>query len=755
MYPDAIRVTGARQHNLKSVDVEIPKGQFTVVTGVSGSGKSSLVFDTIAAEAQRQLNETFSAFQRGFLPSYGQPDADLIEHLSPAIVVDQKRLGGGSRSTLGTISDIAPLLRLLFSRAGEPWVGYAHTFSFNDPEGMCPRCQGLGDVVDVDLDAFVDWSRSLNEGALRHPNFKVGTWMWQVYANSGRFDPDKPLAEYTDAECHDLLFATEGRVPIGDGPAQVNASYEGAATKFRRLSIERDVAEMSERTREIAARFTTSRSCPACEGARLNDTVLGCRVHGYNIAEMAAMEARELHMLLDELDLPGAGPVAGHLRERVGHLVDMGLGYLSLDRRTATLSGGESQRIKMVRHLTSSLTDMLYVFDEPTVGLHARDVDRFVALLLELRDKGNTVLVVEHDRDVITAADHVVDIGPGAGIDGGEVVFTGAVAALATAATPTGEHVRRLPTLRQDPREPAGVLEIRNAYQHNLRGLDLDLPAGTLTVVSGVAGSGKSSLVHGAFVAGHTDAIVVDQTAVSTNRRSNTATYTGMLDPIRKAFARANGVSASLFSANSTGACPSCQGLGVIYTDLAFLEGFTSTCDACGGQRFTDDVLAHRLRGASIGDVLEMTAGVALDFFTVERKVQTILGAIVDVGLDYLRLGQPLTTLSGGECQRIKLAAQLHREGAVYVLDEPTTGLHASDIDTLLAVLDRLVDGGNTVLVIEHDLQVIAHADWVVDLGPEGGDDGGAVLFEGPPTDLLRASGSHTAAALRRAVDRS
>jgi excinuclease UvrABC ATPase subunit len=747
---DAIRVTGARQHNLKDISVAVPKRCLTVVTGVSGSGKSSLVFDTIAAEAQRQLNETFTAFARGFLPKYGHPDVDLIENLNAAIVVDQKRLGGGSRSTVGTITDIAPLLRLLFSRAGEPYVGYSNAFSFNDPQGMCPACEGLGEIIDVDLDTFLDPSLSLNEGALRHPYFKVGTWMWQIYAATDRFDPDKPIADYTDDERLALLYATGGKVPLEWDGGKINASYEGAVAKFRRLSIERDAAEMAERTRQVAARFITSVPCPTCGGARLSQEALIARVEGHGIAELSAMEAVALRDVLAGFDLPAVAPVLNSLRDRVSDLVEMGLGYLSLDRRTATLSGGESQRIKMVRHLASSLTDMLYVFDEPSIGLHARDVERLVAMLCKLRDKGNTVLVVEHDRGVIAAADHVIDVGPGAGVAGGEVVFEGGVDDLATAPTRTGRHLHQRLGLKATPREPTGWLTVAGASLHNLRDLSVDVPTGVLTVVTGVAGSGKSSLIHGVLLTRHPDAVVVDQSGVSANRRSNTATYTGMLDTIRRAFARANDVSVSLFSANSEGACDECQGLGVIYTDLAFMEGITSTCEVCQGRRFKDEVLAHRLRGATISDVLDMTAAEALEFFTAERKVRTILQAVVDVGLDYLRLGQPLNTLSGGECQRIKLATRLHEQGAVYVLDEPTTGLHMSDVRHLIAVLDRLVDGGNSVIVIEHDLDVVKRADWVIDLGPEGGSAGGRLLFAGTPRDFVRAPDSHTAAFLRR-----
>jgi excinuclease UvrABC ATPase subunit len=753
---DRIRVTGAREHNLRDIDVAIPKLKLTVVTGVSGSGKSSLVFDTIAAEAQRQLYETLPAFVRGFLPSHGHPDVDLIENLAAVIMVDQRRLGGGARSTAGTITDIAPLLRLLFSRAGEPYIGRADAFSFNMPAGMCPGCAGLGEVTDIDLDAFLDPSRSLNEGALLAPVFKTGTWSWQIYAGSGRFDPDKPVREFTEDERHALLYSTDGTVPVEAVGQQINATYEGAVAKFRRLYIQRDGAEMGERTRQMAARFTTTKPCPDCGGSRLSRAALDCRVCGYGIAELSALEASRLLEVLRTFDVPTAAPVVESLTRRVGHLVDIGLGYLSLDRRTATLSGGESQRIKIVRHLASSLTDLLYVFDEPSIGLHARDVQRLVRLLHRLRDNGNTVLVVEHDRDVIAAADHVVDIGPGAGSDGGEVVFAGDVKALSrldTVDTPTGRYLDEPTKLKEKVREPTGSFAVSGANLHNLRELSLEIPAGVLTAVSGVAGSGKSTLVYGVFCARHRDAIVVDQSAPTANRRSTTATYTGALDPIRKAFAKANGVSPGLFSANSAGACETCEGMGVLVTDLSFLDGITSVCETCQGRRFTEEVLGYRLDGRTISDVLEMTVGEAREFFAGNRAVAPILRAVVDVGLDYLRLGQPLTSLSGGECQRIKLASHLHRRGAVYVLDEPTTGLHMSDVERLLEVLDRLVDErGGTVIVIEHNLDVIAHADWVVDLGPEGGSAGGRILFEGTPAALLDAPGSYTGEHLHRAV---
>ncbi|QFU90073.1 excinuclease ABC subunit UvrA [Amycolatopsis sp. YIM 10] len=744
--PDHIRITGARENNLKNVSLSIPKRQITVFTGVSGSGKSSMVFDTIAAEAQRQLNETFTAFARNFLPSYGQPDLDAIENISAAIIIDQKRLGGNSRSTVGTITDINPLLRLLFSRAGQPHAGYSNAFSFNDPQGMCPECEGLGRAVQLDLDKFLDRSKSLNEGAVQHPDFAVGGWVLGTYTGSGFFDNDKPLADYDEAEWQQLLHG-EGKLVMQWQGGSMNAKYEGLVDRFTRLYIKKD--GMSDRNREIFLRFVTSRVCPVCEGTRLARAALDCRIEGYNIADFTAMEAGELVTLLGKLEVPTAKTVLDSLIDRIGNLVAIGLGYLSLDRETTTLSGGESQRIKMVRHLSSSLTEMMYIFDEPSVGLHARDVHRLKELLVKLRDKGNTVLVVEHDPDVIAIADHVVDMGPHAGSRGGEVVFEGSVSELAGADTLTGRFLRNRLPLKTEPRQPSGWYTVAGANSHNLKDVTVKFPAGVLTVVTGVAGSGKSSLVNDAFLAEHPGAIVIDQAAVGTSRRSNTATYTGLLDGIRKLFAKANGVSPSLFSANSKGACENCQGLGVIYTDLAFMDGLKSVCEICDGRRFSEDVLEHKLRGRSISDVLEMTAAEAVEFFT-EKKLREVLRAVNDVGLDYLKLGQPLSTLSGGECQRIKLATELHKAGSIYVMDEPTTGLHMSDVGHLLEIMERLVAQGNTVIVIEHNLDVIRNADWIIDLGPEGGSGGGTVLFEGPPAALLEATGSYTADFLRQ-----
>jgi excinuclease UvrABC ATPase subunit len=755
MQADNIEIAGARENNLKDVTVRIPKRQLVVFTGVSGSGKSSLVFDTIAAEAQRQLNETFTTFARARMPSYGQPDVDTIENLSAAIIVNQKRLGGGSRSTVGTITDIYSFLRLLYSRIGAPPAGFSNAYSFNDPQGMCPECDGLGTRIELDLGKFLDTSKSLNDGAIQHPDWAVGKWYWNLYAQSGLFDLDKPIDQYSDTERGHLLDGAPGvkitwNLPGGD----INSRYEGIVERFKRLYIAKDVGEMSERNREVFLRFVTRATCELCHGARLSQEALASRINGRNIAELAAMEATELVEALKAIDDPVAAPIVATLLDRVGNLVTIGLGYVSLNRVTDTLSGGESQRIKMVRHLGSSLTEMLYVFDEPSIGLHARDVARMNQLLVKLRDKGNTVLVVEHDRDVIEIADHVVDLGPGAGRDGGEVVFEGTVEELVGADTLTGRFMRHELPLKTTPRTPTGSLLVRHVTMHNLRDVSVGFPTGVLTVVTGVAGSGKSTLVHEGLVVQHPDAIVIDQTAVTTNRRSSPSTYTGIMDDIRKLFAKANGVSPSLFSFNSTGACPNCQGLGVVYTDLAYMDGLKSLCEVCQGRRFQAEVLAHTLRGHSISDVLEMPAERALGVFDQkgERRVQKVLRTLVDVGLGYLTLGQPLSTLSGGECQRLKLATELHRTSAVYVMDEPTTGLHMSDIGHLLGIIERLVETGGSVVVIEHNLDVIKNADWVIDLGPEGGSGGGQVLFEGTPEQLLESETSLTAEHLRRHV---
>ncbi|WP_420595839.1 ATP-binding cassette domain-containing protein [Deinococcus sp.] len=735
-----IEVHGARENNLQDVSLNIPKGQITVFTGVSGSGKSSLVFDTIAAEAQRQLNETFTAFVQGFLPHYGQPDVDRIEHLNAPIIIDQKRVGGGARSTAGTYTDIAAPLRLLFSRHGQPSAGPGFHYSFNTPQGMCPECEGIGTTTQLDLDRLLDRRLSLNGGAILHPEFKVGKWLWKIYALSGLFNNDKPVREYSEKELHNFLYGRDLKVSLGE----INMTYEGLIERFTRMYLKKDAAAMSERGRAVFESFTTSQICPVCHGARLNAAALESRIDGLNIAEASELEIGELISFLEHLSDPAAARVAAKLTQRLQHLVDIGLGYLSLGRETATLSGGESQRLKMIRHLGNSLTEMLYILDEPSVGLHARDVARLTGLLRQLRDKGNTVLVVEHDPDVIAVADHVVDIGPGAGTHGGRVVFEGSYDKLQQADTPTGRHLSQHLPIKAKVRQPKGHLTVKNANLHNLKNVTVDIPTGVLTVVTGVAGSGKSSLINDVFLEQYPDAIVIDQSRVTANSRSAPATYTGIMDDIRKAFAKASGVSASLFSFNSEGSCPECSGLGVIYTDLAFMEGMTSVCELCEGKRFKAEVLTHRLRGQSIADVLDMTAEAALNFFT-EKKIHAVLQAMNDVGLSYLKLGQPLSTVSGGEGQRLKLATELHKKGSLYVMDEPTTGLHLSDIGMLMRLIDRLVDSGNTVILIEHHLDVIRQADWLIDLGPEGGSAGGEVLFEGPPQDLKGCERSLTA----------
>ncbi|MUL43868.1 excinuclease ABC subunit UvrA [Streptomonospora sp. PA3] len=751
MAHDRIRIVGAREHNLKDIAVEIPKDRLTVVTGVSGSGKSSLVFDTIAAESQRQLNATFTAFARNRLPRYGRPDVDLIEHLAPAIVVDQRRLGGNARSTVGTITDIYALMRLLWSRAGRPHIGSSNRFSFNDPQGMCPRCSGLGSVRTVDVDELVDRRRSLNEGAIRFPTFHVGGWMWRTYADSGLFDTDKPLADYTAAEWEALLHGAVATVDLPSRGGPVPTKYEGLLPRFERIWLHKDPDSLKPKAREAFDRVVTEGICPDCCGTRLSKAARSSRIQGRTIAECAAMEAGALAQTVRGMCAGDAAPVAEALVEQLEHMVEIGLGYLTLDRPTSTLSGGESQRVKMVRHLGSSLTGMVYILDEPSVGLHPHDVGRLTRLLGRLRDKGNTVVVVEHDPDVIAVADHVVDMGPGAGAAGGRVVYQGDVAGLAAAETPTGRHLRHRPALNTAPRPPSGWIPIRGADRYNLRGVDVDVPTGVVTAVTGVAGSGKSTLIHGYLPRACPRATVIDQRGVHASRRSSVATYTGVLDPIRRLFARANGVSASLFSPNAEGACPACEGLGVVYTDLAFMDPLVSLCEDCGGSRFTREALRHRWDGRTIGEVLDLSVAAALEAFP-QPAVRPVLARLADVGLGYLALGQTLDTLSGGERQRLKLADELGGEGGVYVFDEPTTGLHMSDVGGLVALFDRLVGQGAAVVVIEHDLDVVCRADWVVDLGPGPGRHGGAVVFAGPPAGLLDHPDSETGRHLRRAL---
>lgn len=741
-----IEIRGARVNNLKDVSLRIPKRKISIFTGVSGSGKSSIVFDTIATEAQRQLYENFSLFIRGFLPRYPSPEADAIENLTMAVVVDQKRLGGGSHSTVGTITDIYTALRLLYSRVGQPHVGYSNAFSFNDPQGMCPECNGLGKKLGVVADDFLDLSKSLNEGAVQVPFF--ASWETGSYAASGFFDNDKKLADYTPEEMHLLLHGKGKKFKMPFGDSSMNLTYSGIIEKVERAYVRRDLKTLSERTQKAVGPYIQPRPCPLCKGARLSQAALGCRIEGRNIAELSALEIEDLLPRVQEIEGPIAAPIVATLAERLRHMIDIGLGYLSLNRETDTLSGGESQRVKMVKHLGSSLVDVTYIFDEPSIGLHPRDVHRLNELLQKLRDKGNTVLVVEHDPDVIKVADHVVDVGPRAGSAGGRIVFEGAYDDLLRADTLTGRSLQRTLPLRQEVRKAKGQLPIRNAKANNLQDVSVDIPVGVLTAITGVAGSGKSSLINEVFLRQHPQAIVIDQSPVGANRRSNPATYTGVMDDVRKAFAGANKVDAGLFSFNSKGACEECKGAGVIYTDLAFLDGVKTPCEVCQGRRFKEEVLAYTLDGKSISDVLALTVAQALDFFT-QREIVRKLQAMRDVGLGYLTLGQPLSTLSGGECQRIKLASELHKEGSVYVLDEPTTGLHRSDIANLLAIINRLVDGGNSVIVIEHNLDVIRNADWIVDLGPEGGSKGGRLVFAGAPRELLGVRESLTGQFLR------
>jgi len=741
-----IEIRGARENNLKNISLRIPKRKITIFTGVSGSGKSSIVFDTIATEAQRQVNENFSMFVRNFLPKYSQPDADAIENLSMAIVVDQKRLGGGSHSTMGTITDISPVLRLLFSRIGQPFVGYSNAFSFNDPQGMCPECNGIGRTMGIVSDNFLDLSKSLNEGGVQVPVFS--SWEIDSYAGSGFFDNDKKLADYTDQEMDLLMNSGPRKYKLQIGNKTMNATYVGVLERFSQSYIKRDLKTRPERTQKQVEPYIRYGQCPLCKGARLSQAALSCKINGWNIAELSAMEVSELIKVIQEINIPAAAPIIATLTERLQHLIDIGLEYLSLSRETDTLSGGESQRVKIVKHLSSSLTDVMYIFDEPSVGLHPRDVHRMNELLQKLRDKGNTVIVVEHDPAVIAVADHIVDVGPQAGSGGGQIVYEGNFADLLHADTLTGRHLQQSLPIKTEFRQPKDKLSINNANLNNLQNVSVDIPTGVLTVITGVAGSGKSSLINEAFLSQHAEAIVIDQAAVGVSTRSNPATYTGIMDDVRKAFASANKVSASLFSFNSKGACENCQGLGVIYTELGFLDGIKTPCEICGGKRFKDEVLAYTLNGKSITDVLAMTVRQALDFFESKEIVRR-LQAMSDVGLDYLTLGQPLSSLSGGECQRIKLASELHKKGSIYVMDEPTTGLHMSDISHLLEIINRLVDKGNTVIVIEHNLDIIKNADWIIDMGPEGGSRGGRVIFKGTPKDIQNATHSYTGEYLR------
>ncbi|MGW8065454.1 ATP-binding cassette domain-containing protein [Streptomyces ziwulingensis] len=772
---DMIRVHGARENNLKDVSIEIPKRRLTVFTGVSGSGKSSLVFNTIAAESQRLINETYSAFVQGFMPSLARPEVDVLDGLTTAIIVDQQRLGADPRSTVGTATDVNAMLRILFSRLGDPHIGPPSAYSFNTASvrasgaitvergnkkvtkatyertgGMCTHCEGRGTVSDIDLTQLYDDSKSLAEGAFTIPGWKSDSqWTVQTYAQSGFVDPDKPIREYTEQELRDFLHGEPVKVKVNG----VNLTYEGLIPKIQKSFLSKDKEAMQPHVRAFVERAVTFTTCPECDGTRLSEGARSSRIGKLSIADACAMEIRDLAAWVRGLDEPSVAPLLSALRDTLDSFVEIGLGYLSLERAAGTLSGGEAQRVKMIRHLGSSLTDTTYVFDEPTIGLHPHDIQRMNDLLLRLRDKGNTVLVVEHKPETIAIADHVVDLGPGAGTAGGTVCFEGTVEELRAAGTVTGRHLDDRASLKKTVREPTGTLEIRDATRHNLQGVDVDVPLGVLCVVTGVAGSGKSSLIHGSIPAG-ADVVSVDQSPVKGSRRSNPATYTGLLEPIRKAFAKANGVKPALFSANSEGACPTCNGAGVIYTDLAMMAGVAAPCEDCEGKRFQPSVLEYRLGGRDISEVLAMSVARAEEFFGAGEArtpaAHRILERLDDVGLGYLTLGQPLTTLSGGERQRLKLATHMGEKGGVYVLDEPTTGLHLADVEQLLGLLDRLVDSGKSVIVIEHHQAVMAHADWIIDLGPGAGHDGGRIVFEGTPADLVAGrstlTGEHLAA---------
>ncbi|HXB46505.1 MAG TPA: excinuclease ABC subunit UvrA [Streptosporangiaceae bacterium] len=772
---DLIRVHGARENNLKDVSVEIPKRRLTVFTGVSGSGKSSLVFDTIAAESQRLINETYSAFVQGFMPTLARPDVDVLEGLTTAIIVDQQRMGSDPRSTVGTATDANAMLRILFSRLGQPRIGSPKAFSFNVASisgagavtlerggktvkerrsfsitgGMCPRCEGRGTVTDIDLTELFDDSKSLNEGAITVPGYKGGGWNSRLYSESGFVDPDKPVRKYTKQELHDFLHHEPVRMKI----AGINMTYEGLVPRIQKSMLSKDKEAMQPHIREFVERAVTFTACPDCGGTRLTEAARSSKVKGISIADACAMQISDLAEWIRGLDEPSMTPLLATLGQTLDSFAQIGLGYLSLDRPTGTLSGGEAQRVKMIRQLGSSLTDVTYVFDEPTIGLHPHDVQRMNDLLLRLRDKGNTVLVVEHKPELIAIADHVVDLGPHAGPEGGEVVFEGTVEGLRASGTLTGRHLDDRAAFKETVRTPAGALEIRGATEHNLCDVGVDIPLGVLVVITGVAGSGKSSLVQSS-IAGREGVVSIDQGAIRGSRRSNPATYTGLLDPVRTAFAKANGVKPALFSANSEGACPNCNGAGVIYTDLAMMAGVATTCEECEGKRFEASVLAYHLAGRDISEVLAMSVTEAGEFFSVGEArtpaAHAILDRLADVGLGYLSLGQPLTTLSGGERQRLKLATRMAEKGGVYVLDEPTSGLHLADVEQLLGLLDRLVDSGKSVIVIEHHQAVMAHADWIIDLGPGAGHDGGRIVFEGTPGDLVAVrstlTGEHLAA---------
>lgn len=752
MSDNYIRVSGARERNLKNIDVLIPKKEITVFTGVSGSGKSSLVFDTIAAESQRQLNETYTSFIRHRMPHYGKPDVDAIENLSVAFIINQKRLGGNARSTVGTVTDIYSLLRLLFSRIGTPFAGYSDVFSFNNPAGMCGSCQGLGKMEAVDIERLLDKNKSLNEGAIRFPTFEPGGWRLTRYIYSGFFDNDKKIKDYSAEELELLLYADGIKVkdPLPEWPK--TSLYEGVIPRIERSFLKKEDGEKVRYSKEIEG-FVMKQDCPHCHGTRLNDRVLSCKVNGKNIAECADMQINELLEFIQFIHAPVAVTIVSELVNRLQQMVSIGLDYLSLNRQTSTLSGGESQRIKMVCQLGSSLTDLTYIFDEPSIGLHPHDISKINDLMKLLRNKGNTVLIVEHDPDIIKIADQVIDMGPGAGIHGGEIVYQGSLQGLKASGTLTGKYLSYQPELKSGTRTPNGWLSIHNAALHNLKNLSVEIPKGVMTVVTGVAGSGKSTLINQVLPRFYPDTVFIDQKGIQASKRSNIATFTGIFDMIRKLFAKSNGVSASLFSFNSQGACPVCKGLGVTYTDLAFMDTIVTVCEECHGNRYTDEVLGYKLRGKNIGEILKMTVSEALEFFQ-EEEIRTVLKRLSDVGITYISLGQPLNTLSGGELQRIKLASELENGGKVYVLDEPSTGLHMADIKQLIGIMSRLVEQNSTLIVIEHNLDIICQADWIIDLGPYAGQHGGKIMFTGLPEELMNSKDSLTGKSLKKYMNK-
>ena len=739
MKQEMIEIVNGRENNLKNIHVEIPKGKITIFTGVSGSGKSSIVFDTLAQEAGRQLNETFSSFARQFLPRYSRPEADEINNLSTAIVVDQKRLGGNSRSTLGTATDIHPLLRLLFSRFAVPQVGFSNAYSFNDPSGMCKKCEGIGKIITLNIDAALDKEKSLNEGAILLPGFSPGTWQWKTYSESGFFDNDKKIKDYTSEEYEKLVNAEPEKVVY----LGMNTTYEGLAVKFMRTNVKRE-KETTKSSEKLLKAFATTCTCPTCDGTRYNEKVLASKFKGYSIYDLTSMQLDELVEMLRKTEEPTAQPVLDSIIERLQSLCEIGLGYLTLTRETTTLSGGESQRVKMVKYLSSNLTGLMYIFDEPSTGLHPRDVYRLNELLIKLRDKGNTVLVVEHDPDVIQIADHIIDVGPKAGAAGGEIMFSGSYQGLLDSNTLTANYLGKKADINSKPRPVTDFLESRRSSLHNLKNVSIRVPKAVFTAVTGVAGSGKSTLVNQVFAKDFPEAIRIDQSAIHTNIRSNPATFSGIMDAIRKVFSEANNVESGLFSYNSKGGCETCGGTGTVELNLSFMDKMEVECSECHGDRYKQDVLQYLYKGKNIVEIMEMPVAEALDFFEV-KSIQSKLKSMNTVGLGYLSLGQPLSTLSGGECQRLKLAKELNTKGNIYILDEPTTGLHMSDVSNILNIIDKLVEKGNTVIVIEHNLDVIRNSDWIIDLGPDGGTGGGEILYEGPPSGILDCERSVTA----------